>query len=362
MSPPVLLFSFFFFLSLLPFINFFLSFFFLSFLYSFLHFCVLFGHFDLKLSLYLPSPCCLLKLFFFFLIPLLPVINFFLTFFSFFFSRLLLIHFFIFVLFLCYFFHYLPLFSFSSFLSLSFSFLVFSFFFWYFFFFTYFHVVFSLILFFFILVLLPFLLLPLLFLNIFSFIVLFLLPNFLILLPLFVFLFLTIHFLIFSNFYFVSFFIFLPSFLFLLLLLFLLIYSLEFSTSVLAMVFHWSLSDSKSPQVSRTLLSILTTLNNAVVWMVSIHPSTSRSSSPFNNPLVTVPKAPITIGIIVTFMFHSFFNPQARSRYLSFFSHSFSFILWSVRTAKSTILQILFFLLIIIRSSLLVEIRWSICM
>ena len=30
------------------------------------------------------------------------------------------------------------------------------------------------------------------------------------------------------------------------------------------MVFHWSLSDSKSPQVSRTLLSILVYLNNAV--------------------------------------------------------------------------------------------------
>ena len=35
------------------------------------------------------------------------------------------------------------------------------------------------------------------------------------------------------------------------------------------MVFHWSLSDKKSPQVSRTLLSILSDLKNAVVWMVS---------------------------------------------------------------------------------------------
>ena len=35
------------------------------------------------------------------------------------------------------------------------------------------------------------------------------------------------------------------------------------------MVFHWSLGDSKSPWVSRTLLSILADLNNAVVWMVS---------------------------------------------------------------------------------------------
>ena len=109
------------------------------------------------------------------------------------------------------------------------------------------------------------------------------------------------------------------------------------------MVFHWSLSDSKSPQVSRTLLNILAVLNNVVVWMVSTRPSTSKSSSPFSNPFVTVPNAPITISIIVTCMFHSFFNSQARSRYLSFFLHSFSFILWSAGTAKSTILQVLFF-------------------
>ena len=127
------------------------------------------------------------------------------------------------------------------------------------------------------------------------------------------------------------------------------------------MVFHGCLSDSKSPQVSRTLLSILAVLNNVLVWMVSTRPPTSKSSSPFSNPLVTVPKAPITIGIIVTFMFHSFFNSLARSRYSSLFSYSFSFILWSAGTAKSTILQVLFFLLIIIRSSLLAEIRLYVC-
>ena len=107
------------------------------------------------------------------------------------------------------------------------------------------------------------------------------------------------------------------------------------------MVFHWSLRDSKSPQVSRSLLSILAVLNNAVVWIESTRPPTSKSSSSFRNPLVTVPNAPIKI--IVTCMFHSFFNSLARSRYLSFFSHSFSFILWSAGTAKSTILHVLFF-------------------
>ena len=110
------------------------------------------------------------------------------------------------------------------------------------------------------------------------------------------------------------------------------------------MVFHCSFSNSKSPQVSRTLLSILAVLSNAVIWIVSTRPPTSKSSGPFNNPLEIVPKAPITIGTIVTFMFHSFFNSLARSRYLSFFSHFFfCFIPCLAGTAKSTILQIFFF-------------------
>ena len=64
---------------------------------------------------------------------------------------------------------------------------------------------------------------------------------------------------------------------------------------------------SKSPQVSRTLLSILALLNKVVVWMDTTRPLISKSSSLFNNPLATVPKAPITMGINVTFTFHSFF-------------------------------------------------------
>ena len=118
------------------------------------------------------------------------------------------------------------------------------------------------------------------------------------------------------------------------------------------MVFHWSLSDSKSSQVSRTLLCILAVFSNVIVWTVSTRQPTFKFSSPFSKPLVTVPNAPITIGIIVTCMFHSFFNSLARSKYLSFFSHSFSFILWSAGTVKTTILQDLFFLLIFIRSGL----------
>ena len=92
-------------------------------------------------------------------------------------------------------------------------------------------------------------------------------------------------------------------------------------------IFHWSLSDNKSPHMSITLLSILGDLNNAVVWMVFTSPIIYKSSSPFTNHLVTVRRAPITIDFTVTFMFHSFFTSLARSRYLHFFISFFSILL-----------------------------------
>ena len=81
-----------------------------------------------------------------------------------------------------------------------------------------------------------------------------------------------------------------------------------YSFRVFHINFSWSLSDSKSRQVSWTLLSILAVLNNAVIWMVSTCSRTSKSCSRFNNPVVTAPKAPITIDTIVTFMFYSIFS------------------------------------------------------
>ena len=102
------------------------------------------------------------------------------------------------------------------------------------------------------------------------------------------------------------------------------------------MVLHLSLSNSESPQVSRTLLGILADLNNAVLGFHSFF-------SLCTNCLVAVPRAPITVGIIVTFMFHIFFSSLARSRYLSLFPHSFSFSLRSAKTAKPPIWQFLFF-------------------
>ena len=122
------------------------------------------------------------------------------------------------------------------------------------------------------------------------------------------------------------------------------------------MVFHWSLRDSKSPQVSRTLLSILADHNRAVVWIVFAHPLISNFCSLLMKPLETVSNAPI--GISFTLMFHSFFSSPARSKYLSLFLFSLIFTLWSAGTTKSSILLVLFyFLLIITRYGLLTEIR-----
>ena len=125
------------------------------------------------------------------------------------------------------------------------------------------------------------------------------------------------------------------------------------------MVSPSSLSDSKSPQGSRTLLSIMADLHNAVVSMVSTCPLISKPSSPCTNPLVIVPRTPIITGITVTFMFPIFFNSLTKSRYLSFFLVSFNFTLWSAEIEKSIIRQVIFFLLI--KSGSLAEIRGSVC-
>ena len=94
------------------------------------------------------------------------------------------------------------------------------------------------------------------------------------------------------------------------------------------MIFHWSLSDSKSPQISRTFLSILLDPNNAVILIASTCTVISKSSSLFTNLLEIVPSMPNTIGITVTFMFHSFFVLlQGLGICLSLFAFFFFFLL-----------------------------------
>ena len=102
----------------------------------------------------------------------------------------------------------------------------------------------------------------------------------------------------------------------------------RFSYRRLLMVFHWSLSNSKSPQFTRTRLSILAYLNNAVVWIVSACPLISMSTLPFINPSVTALRAPITTGIKVTSMFQRFPFPSKVLFYLfafDSFSHHWGF-------------------------------------
>ena len=96
--------------------------------------------------------------------------------------------------------------------------------------------------------------------------------------------------------------------------------------------------------------------------MVFTRLPSSKSSRPFNNPLVIVPKAPITIGIILTFMFHRFFF-QFSSKVEVLISLVTFFQFYSVvsRDSKVDNFADFIFLLIIIRSGLLAEIRWSVC-
>ena len=100
--------------------------------------------------------------------------------------------------------------------------------------------------------------------------------------------------------------------------------------------------------------------------MISTRPPTSNSSRLFNNPFVTVPKAPITIGIIVTFMFHSFFSipKKVPGIYPSF--HILSVLFcghWDSKVYNfASPLSFFFFSLIIIRSGLLAQMRWFVCM
>ena len=117
------------------------------------------------------------------------------------------------------------------------------------------------------------------------------------------------------------------------------------------------MGDSRYSYISRTLLSTLAFLNNSVIWIVSTRDLISNSFIPFTKTLVTVLSTTITIGISVTFMFHTFFIYLDMSRYLSLFSIYFNFTRWCSRTAKSTNRQVLCFVLTITRSGHLTEIR-----
>ena len=110
------------------------------------------------------------------------------------------------------------------------------------------------------------------------------------------------------------------------------------------MVFLWSLSDNKFPQVSRILLSILADLNNTIVWRFSAHHPIFNSSRPFTIPLGIVPSAPTKIGITVTFTLYRLFSSLVKFKCLSPLSFSLTFAVWSAKMAKYAIRQFLFYL------------------
>ena len=129
-------------------------------------------------------------------------------------------------------------------------------------------------------------------------------------------------------------------------------------------VFHLSLSDNKSFQVSRTILSILADFDGAEIWMVSTCPLVSKSCSPFTNLLglfrvhqlqLVSPSLLCSIVFLVLY--------QGLGTYL-YFRFLLIFILCSAEIAKSTIQPVSFFLLLLLtitRSNHVAEIRWSVC-
>ena len=86
---------------------------------------------------------------------------------------------------------------------------------------------------------------------------------------------------------------------------------------IIIIITNWILSDSKTPQVFRTLLIILGDFRSAIVGMILILPLI-RSSSIFFRFLDIVPRAPTMNDITVTF------NSLAKWKYFSSFSPSFT--------------------------------------
>ena len=89
-----------------------------------------------------------------------------------------------------------------------------------------------------------------------------------------------------------------------------------------------------------------------IVLMASTHSLISKSSSLYTNPFVTLPREPITTGIIATFMFH-FFQFHCKFHVLIFLLAFFEFY--------SVVLSFSLLFLLTIWSGHQVEIKWSVC-
>ena len=123
-------------------------------------------------------------------------------------------------------------------------------------------------------------------------------------------------------------------------------------------IFHWRLSDSKSPNIFLNLQSIFTDFCSTMVCMASSLPPISHNPSLFFMFLETVLRVLTTIGI----MFHGFFSSLSRSNYLLYsfiFFLLFFFFFLSTGTVKSTRWHFFFFWFITYRFDLLIGIWWS---
>ena len=127
------------------------------------------------------------------------------------------------------------------------------------------------------------------------------------------------------------------------------------------MVFYSSLSDSKSPQVSRTLLSIQADLNDDVVWMVSTY---------YFQILQSLHQSVGDCTKSTSYYWHHchFYIPQ----FFQFPSNVMEFVLLFTFLQSYTEVSrdskvhnfassLFFFLLIFIRSGRLAEMKWSVC-
>ena len=109
--------------------------------------------------------------------------------------------------------------------------------------------------------------------------------------------------------------------------LFIILVLARFSHQRLLVGFQWSLSDSKSPQVSKDFLSIQAGLSNVLVWMVSILPLISNSSCLFSNLL-----GPFQVHRVQLVLLSPLCPTVFSALWL--FSLSFIFTLWIDETAK----------------------------
>ena len=110
---------------------------------------------------------------------------------------------------------------------------------------------------------------------------------------------------------------------------------------VLVNGFFLKFGGNKPPQISRTFRSILAVYNIPLFCSSTSRVFIPNFSNLFRSFFGIAPIAPITIGVMFTFIFHIFFNSLRRSWYFSIFSCSFNSISLSYCMAKSMISQYL---------------------